>query len=158
MKPVLPCSNECWACHSILSGHWYFTLTDAQDDMLFSEDFLNYMEAAAPLLDKDPSIWCISSWNDNGLNHLEWRNNRLVCKLVQASRISLNEFLLQTATSKALSVLKEWHMQRIVQHKVSASCSHWDVLEELALPRNKSQSPRPSINKEEILVPDEMRE
>ena len=50
-----------------------------QDDMLFSQDFLTYMEATAGLLDVDPTIWCISSWNDNGLNHLEWRNARLVC-------------------------------------------------------------------------------
>lgn len=29
-------------------------------------DFLLYFEATAPLLHADPSLWCISSWNDNG--------------------------------------------------------------------------------------------
>lgn len=29
-------------------------------------DFLLYFEATAPLLDADPSLWCVSSWNDNG--------------------------------------------------------------------------------------------
>ena len=29
-------------------------------------DFLLYFEATAPLLDADPTLWCISSWNDNG--------------------------------------------------------------------------------------------
>ena len=55
-----------------------FTCFYVQDDMLFSQDFLTYMQAAAPLLDKDPSIWCISSWNDNSLSHLDWQNEKLV--------------------------------------------------------------------------------
>lgn len=29
-------------------------------------DFFSYMEATAPLLDADPSLWCISAWNDHG--------------------------------------------------------------------------------------------
>eukprot|EP00242_Pyramimonas_sp_CCMP2087_P010146 CAMPEP_0198208766 /NCGR_PEP_ID=MMETSP1445-20131203/12114_1 /TAXON_ID=36898 /ORGANISM="Pyramimonas sp., Strain CCMP2087" /LENGTH=230 /DNA_ID=CAMNT_0043882301 /DNA_START=163 /DNA_END=851 /DNA_ORIENTATION=+ len=37
-----------------------------EDDMLFAIDFLRYFEATAPLLEIDPTIWCISSWNDNG--------------------------------------------------------------------------------------------
>jgi alpha-1,3-mannosyl-glycoprotein beta-1,2-N-acetylglucosaminyltransferase len=31
-------------------------------------DFLNYFESAAHLLDIDPTLWCISSWNDNCYN------------------------------------------------------------------------------------------
>ena len=46
--------------------------------MLLSPDFLLYMEATAALLDKDPTLWCVSSWNDNGLDHLEWKVDRLV--------------------------------------------------------------------------------
>lgn len=42
-------------------------------------DFLEYFEATAPLLDADPSLWCISSWNDNGFAALhEWSPSRLV--------------------------------------------------------------------------------
>lgn len=29
-------------------------------------DFLLYFEATAPLLDADPTLWCVSTWNDNG--------------------------------------------------------------------------------------------
>ncbi len=54
-----------------------------QDDMLFSQDFLTYMEAAAALLDEDPTLWCISSWNDNGLKHLGWQNDKLVSSCPQ---------------------------------------------------------------------------
>ena len=37
-----------------------------QDDMTLAPDFFSYFDAALPLLDADPSLWCISSWNDHG--------------------------------------------------------------------------------------------
>ena len=37
-----------------------------QDDMQLSPDFFSYFEATAPLLDADPSLFCVSSWNDHG--------------------------------------------------------------------------------------------
>ena len=49
-----------------------------QDDMLLSSDFLTYMRVLAPLLEQDPTLWCISSWNDNGAQHLDWKTDRLV--------------------------------------------------------------------------------
>ena len=36
-----------------------------EDDMMFSPDFLSYFRKTAFLL-KDPTVWCISSWNDFG--------------------------------------------------------------------------------------------
>ncbi len=41
-----------------------------EDDLLVSPDFLRMFEALAPILDKDSSIMCISSFNDNGFSHL----------------------------------------------------------------------------------------
>jgi len=41
-----------------------------EDDMEYSYDFLHYFEKTAPLLDSDPSLMCISSWNDNCRKHL----------------------------------------------------------------------------------------
>jgi hypothetical protein len=41
-------------------------LCDWQDDMELSPDFFSYFEAAAPILDTDPSLYCVSSWNDHG--------------------------------------------------------------------------------------------
>ena len=49
-----------------------------EDDMLFSPDFLSYFQATAPLLDQDPSLWCISTWNDNGLKYFDWDDRKLV--------------------------------------------------------------------------------
>jgi len=37
-----------------------------EDDMVLSPDFLSYFNALEPFLRNDPSIFCISSWNDFG--------------------------------------------------------------------------------------------
>uniref|UniRef100_A0A7S3AC40 alpha-1,3-mannosyl-glycoprotein 2-beta-N-acetylglucosaminyltransferase n=1 Tax=Haptolina ericina TaxID=156174 RepID=A0A7S3AC40_9EUKA len=38
--------------------------------MLFSPDFLSLFEQTAWLLQADPTVWCVSSWNDNGFTDL----------------------------------------------------------------------------------------
>ncbi|GBP37238.1 Alpha-1,3-mannosyl-glycoprotein 2-beta-N-acetylglucosaminyltransferase [Eumeta japonica] len=40
------------------------------DDLDVSPDFFEYFLGTYPLLKKDPSIWCISAWNDNGKKEL----------------------------------------------------------------------------------------
>ncbi|XP_050558337.1 alpha-1,3-mannosyl-glycoprotein 2-beta-N-acetylglucosaminyltransferase isoform X2 [Spodoptera frugiperda] len=37
-----------------------------EDDLDISPDFFEYFLGTYPLLLKDPSLWCISAWNDNG--------------------------------------------------------------------------------------------
>ena len=37
-----------------------------EDDLLFSPDFLEYLEANAPVLERDPTTFVLSAWNDNG--------------------------------------------------------------------------------------------
>ena len=39
---------------------------------------LTPVQATAGLLEADPSLWCVSSWNDNGLATLDWKSDRLV--------------------------------------------------------------------------------
>ena len=34
--------------------------------MRLAVDFFSYFEAGAVLLDKEPSLYCVSSWNDHG--------------------------------------------------------------------------------------------
>jgi hypothetical protein len=34
-----------------------------EEDMVLSPDFLTLFEATAPLLDADPSLYCVSSWS-----------------------------------------------------------------------------------------------
>lgn len=40
------------------------------DDLEISPDFYEYFIGTYPLLLKDPSLWCISAWNDNGKESL----------------------------------------------------------------------------------------
>lgn len=36
------------------------------DDLDVSSDFFEYFLGTYPLLKKDPTLWCVSAWNDNG--------------------------------------------------------------------------------------------
>ena len=38
----------------------------AEDDLLFSPDFYEYLAATAPILETDPTTFVVSAWNDNG--------------------------------------------------------------------------------------------
>jgi len=38
------------------------------DDLEVSPDFLDYFQALYPLLKYDKTVWCISAWNDNGID------------------------------------------------------------------------------------------
>lgn len=42
----------------------YFVLLT--DDLDVAPDFFEYFEATYSLLQSDPSLWCVSAWNDNG--------------------------------------------------------------------------------------------
>jgi len=67
-----------WAAYHKLSAHYKFALGKLfdecgydkviviEDDFTFAPDFLQYFHRLAPLLDSDPSLYCISAWNDNG--------------------------------------------------------------------------------------------
>ncbi|KAJ1489324.1 GNT-I family-domain-containing protein [Baffinella frigidus] len=48
-----------------------------EEDMVLSPDFLALFEATAPVLDADPSLYCVSSWNDNGYVHMELAPSKL---------------------------------------------------------------------------------
>ncbi|GAB4822166.1 hypothetical protein N2152v2_009212 [Parachlorella kessleri] len=68
-----------WGLERVFMEQGHSHAIIVEDDMLFSPDFLSYFEATAPLLDADPTLWCISSWNDNGFTpHHEWNASRLL--------------------------------------------------------------------------------
>lgn len=48
-----------------------------EDDIVFSPDFLSFFDQTTPLMEKDATIWCVSSWNDFGYGHLVKDNKRL---------------------------------------------------------------------------------
>ena len=41
-----------------------------EEDMIVAPDFLAYFLRLAPAMDADPTLYCISAYNDNGLSHL----------------------------------------------------------------------------------------
>jgi alpha-1,3-mannosyl-glycoprotein beta-1,2-N-acetylglucosaminyltransferase len=64
-----------------IAKHYKYSLTNAfdtfnsppapaviivEDDLLFSPDFYEYLCSTAPILEKDPSTFVVSAWNDNG--------------------------------------------------------------------------------------------
>jgi alpha-1,3-mannosyl-glycoprotein beta-1,2-N-acetylglucosaminyltransferase len=46
----------------------YEAIIVTEDDLEVSPDFLDYFQALYPLLKYDKTIWCISAWNDNGID------------------------------------------------------------------------------------------
>ena len=50
----------------ILNKFNYFKISIFSDDLDVSSDFYEYFSAAYPILKSDPSLWCVSAWNDNG--------------------------------------------------------------------------------------------
>ena len=40
-----------------------------EDDLMVSPDFFSYFSQTKYLMEEDPSIWCISAWNDHGFGH-----------------------------------------------------------------------------------------
>ncbi|KAI6192333.1 hypothetical protein M3Y97_00326000 [Aphelenchoides bicaudatus] len=57
-----------WALTEIFKKHSTVIITE--DDLDIGPDFFNYFAATRPLLDRDPTIFCVSAWNDNGGNML----------------------------------------------------------------------------------------
>jgi len=56
-----------WALKQLFDGRGFERVIILEDDMELSPDFFSFFEATAPILDADPTLWCVSSWNDNGL-------------------------------------------------------------------------------------------
>eukprot|EP00904_Undaria_pinnatifida_P012446 jgi/Undpi1/8331/HiC_scaffold_25.g10800.m1 len=48
-----------------------------EDDLLFSPDFLEFFEANAPILERDPTTLVLSAWNDNGYRERVWDKTEL---------------------------------------------------------------------------------
>ncbi|KAF2069244.1 hypothetical protein CYY_009436 [Polysphondylium violaceum] len=64
-----------WALTEMFDVKDYKSLIILEDDLKVSPDFINYMETMKPLLDSDPSLFCVSAWNDNAKVYLTMNNN-----------------------------------------------------------------------------------
>lgn len=55
-----------WAIDKVFEMKHIERVIILEEDLEVSADFFHYMAGGAWLLDEDPSIWCVSAWNDNG--------------------------------------------------------------------------------------------
>ena len=67
-----------WESYLAISHHVQFVFTQLfqgsffnrviliEEDIEVGIDFFDYMSAMSPLLDRDPTLYCVSAWNDNG--------------------------------------------------------------------------------------------
>lgn len=48
-----------------------------EDDMEIASDFYGYFDALTPLLERDETLFCVSAWNDNGIESLALNASQL---------------------------------------------------------------------------------
>ncbi|KAJ8290158.1 hypothetical protein GJAV_G00009400 [Gymnothorax javanicus] len=51
---------------SVFNTLSYSTVVIVEDDLEVAPDFYEYFRALYPVLCSDPTLWCVSAWNDNG--------------------------------------------------------------------------------------------
>ncbi|EFP09485.1 CRE-GLY-14 protein [Caenorhabditis remanei] len=54
------------ALRHIFSKHNYTTVIITEDDLDIASDFFSFFSSTRYLLEKDPTLYCVSAWNDNG--------------------------------------------------------------------------------------------
>ncbi|XP_063585102.1 alpha-1,3-mannosyl-glycoprotein 2-beta-N-acetylglucosaminyltransferase-like isoform X2 [Penaeus indicus] len=55
-----------WALTQIFQKFNYEAVIIVEDDLDVAPDFYEYFSATYPILRSDPTLWCVSAWNDNG--------------------------------------------------------------------------------------------
>lgn len=55
-----------WALNQVFKELSHSSVVVVEDDLEVAPDFFEYFQALLPLLKSDPSLWCVSAWNDNG--------------------------------------------------------------------------------------------
>lgn len=63
-----------WALNLTFSEYNFSTVAIIEDDLDVSPDIYEYFAATLPQLQADPTLWCVSAWNDNGKPELVDRN------------------------------------------------------------------------------------
>ncbi|CAF4274398.1 unnamed protein product [Rotaria sp. Silwood2] len=67
-----------YSINYVLNTLNYEAIIITEDDLEVSPDFLDYFQTLYPLLVYDKSLWCISAWNDNGIEKRIARESTLL--------------------------------------------------------------------------------
>uniref|UniRef100_G3N9B1 Alpha-1,3-mannosyl-glycoprotein 2-beta-N-acetylglucosaminyltransferase n=1 Tax=Gasterosteus aculeatus TaxID=69293 RepID=G3N9B1_GASAC len=59
-----------WALNQVFNTFSHSTVVIVEDDLEVAPDFFEYFRALYPILRADPTLWCVSAWNDNGRDAL----------------------------------------------------------------------------------------
>lgn len=59
-----------WALDQVFYRFNYSVVLIVEDDLDLSPDFFEYFSATYSVLLADPTLWCVSAWNDNGKQHM----------------------------------------------------------------------------------------
>ncbi|XP_077363346.1 alpha-1,3-mannosyl-glycoprotein 2-beta-N-acetylglucosaminyltransferase b [Festucalex cinctus] len=59
-----------WALNQVFNTFSQSTVVIVEDDLEVAPDFFEYFRAMYPILRSDPTLWCVSAWNDNGRDAL----------------------------------------------------------------------------------------
>ncbi|KAJ8354525.1 hypothetical protein SKAU_G00220920 [Synaphobranchus kaupii] len=59
-----------WALNQVFNTLSHSTVVIVEDDLEVAPDFFEYFRALYPILRSDPTLWCVSAWNDNGRDGL----------------------------------------------------------------------------------------
>ncbi|KAG8004964.1 hypothetical protein GBF38_010811 [Nibea albiflora] len=60
-----------WALNQVFNTFSHSTVVIVEDDLEVAPDFFEYFRALYPILSSDPTLWCVSAWNDNGRDALD---------------------------------------------------------------------------------------
>ncbi|KAJ8377928.1 hypothetical protein AAFF_G00249910 [Aldrovandia affinis] len=55
-----------WALNQVFNTLSHSTVVIVEDDLEVAPDFFEYFRSLYPILRSDPTLWCVSAWNDNG--------------------------------------------------------------------------------------------
>ncbi|XP_050690667.1 alpha-1,3-mannosyl-glycoprotein 2-beta-N-acetylglucosaminyltransferase-like isoform X3 [Eriocheir sinensis] len=55
-----------WALNQVFQKFEHEAVIIVEDDLDIAPDFYEYFSATYPILRADPTLWCVSAWNDNG--------------------------------------------------------------------------------------------
>lgn len=55
-----------WALSQVFETLNYQTVIIVEDDLDIAPDFFEYFRSTYPILRSDPTLWCVSAYNDNG--------------------------------------------------------------------------------------------
>ncbi|XP_077993357.1 alpha-1,3-mannosyl-glycoprotein 2-beta-N-acetylglucosaminyltransferase-like [Glandiceps talaboti] len=59
-----------WALSQVFNRFKHDAVIIVEDDLDVAPDFFEYFLATYPILRDDPTLWCVSAWNDNGKDKL----------------------------------------------------------------------------------------